>query len=178
MNFWRVSHFLIQINLIFGRSLSTEHAVLFLTTFVSDALDNGMKVPSVFLDIVKAFDCVDHFILIAELENCGFRGPFLELLSSFLKERTQYVQLGDNVSSVSNVKFGVPQGSVLGPLLFLVFVNDLCRAFNMISRMILTFGCDGAKVIIPSFADDTHLTVAAQIGIKLLSRISSCMEFV
>ena len=60
----------------FRRSLSTEHAVLFLTTFVSDALDNGMKVASVFLD-VKAFDCGDHFILIAKLENCGSRGPFL-----------------------------------------------------------------------------------------------------
>ena len=94
----------------FWRGISTEHAVLFLTPFVSVALDNGMKVDCVFLDIVKAFDFVDHFILTAKLENCGFRGPFLELLSLFLKERTQYLQLRDIVSSVSNVKFGVPQG--------------------------------------------------------------------
>jgi len=70
---------------------------------VSDALDNGINVASVFLDIVKAFDCVDHFISNAKLENCGFRGPFLEVLSSFLKERIHYVQLGDNIFSVSNV---------------------------------------------------------------------------
>ena len=62
------------------------HAVLFLTTFVNDSLDNGMKVASVFLDIVKAFDCVGHFMLIAKLENYSFRGPFLELLSSFKKK--------------------------------------------------------------------------------------------
>ena len=71
----------------FWRGLSTEHAVLFLTTFVSDVFDNGMKVASVFLDIVKACDCVDHFILVAKLENCSFRGLFLELLPSVFKRK-------------------------------------------------------------------------------------------
>ena len=116
-------------------------------------MDSGLhKAPVMsmlfFLDIVKSFDCLEYFMLIAKLKNCGLRGPFHELLSSFFRERTQYVQLGDNVSSVSNVKFGVPQGSVLDSLLFLVFINDLCRPFNMISFN-LDFGCDEEKVTIP-----------------------------
>ena len=72
----------------FWSGLSTDPGVSFLTTFESYMLDNGMKVASVLLDIVKSFYCVDHFIFIAKLENCGFKGPFPELLSSFLKERT------------------------------------------------------------------------------------------
>jgi len=109
--------------------------VLFSLLFLLIIFINGNKLRiaqsscyehAVFLDIVKSFDCVDNFILIAKLKNSSLRGPFYELLSSSLKERTQYV------SSVSNVKFVVPQGSVLGPLLFLVFINYLCRAFNMI----------------------------------------------
>ena len=88
-------------------------------SFINDALVCGLKNASVFLDIKKAFNCVECYLLVKKLENCGIWGNLLQLLSSFLNKRTQCVKIGNFKSSDQNIKRGVAQGSVLGPLLFL-----------------------------------------------------------
>src|SRR5438034_2759883 len=84
----------------------------------------------IFLDLSKAFDTVDHNILLFKLDICGIRGPTLQWLKSYLTDRQQYtIIIVDNVSlSIKQVSVGVPQGSILGPLLLLIYINDIYNA--------------------------------------------------
>ena len=81
----------------------------------------------IFADLSKAFDTVDHKILLSKLDHYGIRGIANNLIKSYLCNRKQFVQIGDTKSSLLNINCGVPQGSVLGPLLFLIYVNDIAN---------------------------------------------------
>ena len=109
---------------------------------IYQSFDDGFEVRGVFLDISKAFDKVWHDGLIYKLKQNGVAGDLLDTLTNFLKKRKQRVVLNGQYSTLTNVEAGVPQGSILGPLLFLVYINDLPE--NLVSNPKL-------------FADDTSL---------------------
>ena len=120
--------------------------------FVTDKLEKGNFVIGVYLDIIKAFDCVNFQILFQKLSKYGIRGQVLDLIKNYLSNRKQKVKLIDEIGSITfselrRINCGVPKGSVLGPLLFLIYVSDLRHASNLFHAI--------------TFADDTNLFTAA-----------------
>ena len=79
----------------------------------------------ILIDFCKAFDTVNHNILHQKMKSCGLKGTLLEWLKSYLTDRSQYVELNGKKSKVTTIEYGVPQGLLLGPCLFLVYVNDM-----------------------------------------------------
>ena len=126
---------------------SCINQLLSITHEIYKSFDDGYEVRGVFLDISKAFDKVWHNGLIYKLKQNGVSGDLLNLIIDFLDARKQRVVLNGQYSSWASVKAGVPQGSILGPLFFLIFINDLSD--NLISNPKL-------------FADDTYLFSVVQ----------------
>lgn len=109
----------------FRRNKSTVTAVQTLVKRVHDAFEDHESVLLTLCDLTKAFDCASHKILLLKLENYGIGGPVLKTLQGYLSDRSQLVTIRGASSRIQRVVHGVPQGSVLGPLLFLILVNDL-----------------------------------------------------
>ena len=108
----------------FRSNYSTEHALINLTEYIKNLLDSGNIVCGVFIDLEKAFDTVNHEILCQKLIYYGFRCKSQLLIKSFLSNRKQYVSINGFNSGNQDITCGVPQGSNLGPLLFLLYIND------------------------------------------------------
>jgi hypothetical protein len=122
---------------------STNHALINVTEKIRDALDQGKIAGGVFVDFQKAFDTVNHSILIKKLAHYGIRGEVGKWFASYLSNRKQFVSVLGFDSNHQTINHGVPQGSVLGPLLFLIYINDLHRSIKHSSTS--------------HFADDTYL---------------------
>jgi hypothetical protein len=148
---------------------STVNQLICLVHKIYDALERGREVRMVFLDISKAFDKVWHKGLLYKLETIGVRDPLLSWFKSYLTNRKQRVVIDGQFSEWKNIKAGVPQGSVLGPLLFLIYINDITE--NLETACFL-------------YADDTSLydiveTPAVKLNNDLIKiRVGSSMVIV
>ena len=143
MSFLNKSNILSSCQFGFQKNKSTLMPLLLLQENITKALENGNVVCGIYLDLKKAFDTVDHAILLEKLKRYGFTNSPLNLIKSYLSNRKQCVEFDGVRSELKQVNIGVPQGSILGPLLFLVYVND----FPNISKM--------AKFLL--YADDTAI---------------------
>lgn len=145
----------------FRQGRSTSQAAIRLTTLITQAYNKKMYCACFFLDLRKAFDTVDHPILLQKLHNVGFRDPIHNYIASYLSNRKQFVQVGNFKSSEQLITKGVPQGSLLGPLLFCLYINDIVLAVD-------------AEVVL--FADDAAFFLSAPSLSQLYSQINKLFE--
>ena len=146
LNFFEKHNIITKKQFGFLKKHCTEHAILDLKEYLMNKLDRKEITAVLFLDLQKAFDTVDHEILLKKLYHYGVRGKAHNLLKSYLSGRTQRTKIKNVFSELASILWGVPQGSVLGPLLFLIYINDLPNASELCSWL---------------FADDTALALSS-----------------
>jgi hypothetical protein len=158
--FNRLTSFLDQKNVLISRQYgfrkghSTNMALLKFHDLVTKSIESGKFTLGIFIDLEKAFDTIDHSILLTKLSFYGIRGKAHDWIKSYLNNRKQCVKYNTAISRLNNITHGVPQGSILGPLLFIIYVNDIQNVSNFMELLL--------------FADDTNLLTADSDWDKLV----------
>lgn len=162
----RMSEFLTRFTVLsekqhgFRVGRSTQTACTEFVEFVYGSLDGGAHVAGIFFDLSRAFDCLQHKFIADKLYQIGFRGIILDWILSYLSNRSIYVHVGEHVSTEYENNLGVPQGSILGPLIFILFMNDLPE--YLVEYLV--------ECILILFADDTSFAIKANSLIELISK--------
>ena len=146
----------------FRSNHSTAHAINYSINKILKNMEEKNHVIGIFIDLSKAFDTIDHEKLLVKLEHYGIRGPCLDLMKNYLFNRTQYTEFQNTHSDHCQIEYGVPQGSVLGPLLFLVYINDITNASKL-----------GEFVL---FADDTNIFVVGRTEDEVYKNANLALE--
>ena len=144
---------------------NTTISLLNIQHYILQKNSEHKKIATIFLDLKKAFDVVDHVLLLKKLEIYGIRGNIYNLINSYLNNRTFTTKINNSLSNTKYVKYGVPQGSVLGPLFFIIFINDLPNVFKNVNNINLNL-----------YADDTSLTVYANSDVELTKLLQIYMD--
>ena len=158
-NFLERYELLFNLQFGFRSGHSTDHALVSLTESIRSSLDNNRFGCGIFIDLQKAFDTVNHDILLSKLEHYGIRGSAQTWFKSYLNDRKQFVSVNGHSSSICKISCGVPQGSVLGPLLFLIYINDLPNSSKFLKFFL--------------FADDTNIYFEADDHIGLIRKVNN-----
>ena len=132
----------------FRPNRSTQHSIEKLTNYIFEALNKNLCTTAIYLDFSKAFDTLNHFILKKKLTNLGLQNSATALIENYLTDRRQRTKANGILSDYHNITCGVPQGSVLGPLLFLTYINDMHSSLTNLQ-------CQ-------HYADDTVLYISHQ----------------
>lgn len=170
----RLTKYLSKFNILspnqfgFRAGSSTDYAILSFTGKIKSAIDAGFYAGSVFIDLSKAFDSITHVILISKLQAVGVDGPVPKLIKSYLTDRRQAVSISSSLSNFRIINKGVPQGSILGLLLFLLEIYDLP---NCLSQTEAFLYADGTTLL----ASDRSLTVlTAKLNTDLHNILAWC----
>ncbi|XP_065675763.1 uncharacterized protein LOC136091972 [Hydra vulgaris] len=165
----RIYHFLDNSKCLYGRQFgfrlkhSTSHSLISITETICGAIDSGSFACGVFIDLQKAFDTVDHKNLTEILYHYGIRGIANDWFLSYINNRNQFVSINGFQSTCKVINYGVPQGSVLGPLLFLIHIKDLPHSIN--------------NSIVHHFADDTNLLCINKSLAQLCKKVNSDLHY-
>ena len=154
----------------FRGKMSTTHALVKVVSEITNSLNKRKHSIGVFIDLQKAFDTVDHQLLCTKLEFYGIRGVAYQWIRSYLSNRTQYVSYEGHKSEFLPIKCGVPQGSILGPLLFTIYVNDMCNVSKLVKFIL--------------FADDTNIfhshsklpDLVSELNKYVIYKVSHCIN--
>jgi Reverse transcriptase (RNA-dependent DNA polymerase) len=174
-NFLEENEFFDKNQFAFRRGSGTDLAITEFLHYVNEALDKNHVVAAVFLDVKKAYDCINHELLIRKLELAGIRGLALDLFCNYLDGRTHAVRLGSSVSDFKHVDKGVGQGASLAPLLFNIATNDFgrlkikCRVIRYADDLVLLIS--GAKSEINYMLSDLKVDVLTVIDFHFINRM-------
>ncbi|KAL0881298.1 hypothetical protein ABMA27_001181 [Loxostege sticticalis] len=145
----------------FLRKRSTVSNLVLLNDYVTHSMDNGRQVDVIYTDYSKAFDRIDHNLLLGKLQDIGIRGDLLRWFSSYISNRSQAVVIKNYISGWVSIPSGVPQGSLLGPLLFVIFVNDISSCLH--SSRLLCFA-DDMKIYTSISSQDDAVALQADLS--------------